>query len=62
MDMAKEDELRLKKQKKETISASINPSLIERLDAYCKEKGFYRANVVELAIEEYLDRKSKQKS
>lgn len=61
MDMAKERELRLKKNKKETISASVSPNVVARLEEYCSENGYYRANIIEEAVEEYLDKKLKKK-
>lgn len=42
------------------ISMRINGKLMERLDAYCQRQGRNRSEVVDRAIEEYLDRRDQQ--
>lgn len=59
MDMAKDDDL--KKQNKVSVSATINPELVERLEAFCEKMGYVRARVVEKAIEQYLDKEERKK-
>lgn len=60
MDMAKDDD-DLKTQNKVSVSATVKPSIVERLDEYCKNNGYIRARVIEKSIVEYLDREEKKK-
>ena len=60
VDMAKESDFRKKGEKSVTISASVKPSLAERLDEYCEENEMYRSNVIEIAVDEYLKKKGKK--
>lgn len=60
MDMAKEDEMRKKGENKIRLPpATIDPALLDQLNAYCAAKGLYRSNVVEKALEEYLKKHDK---
>jgi metal-responsive CopG/Arc/MetJ family transcriptional regulator len=59
MEMAKEG--RQKGKNKVTLpTCTIDPELLQRLDAFCLRASKYRSNAVEDAIEEYLDKKERE--
>lgn len=51
-----EREFRSKKDKKETLSASLPTATVLRLNEFCLKNRFYKSEIIEVAIEDYLDK------
>lgn len=60
MEMADENNLRVKGQRKPSVSATISKELYDRLEARAEKMGTYISNVVENAIKEHLNRLDKE--
>jgi predicted transcriptional regulator len=56
--MTKSDDLRSKKQRKETISGTVSIEIVECLDEFCEARGVYRSAVIERALSEFLKREN----
>lgn len=61
VEMAKESNLRLKGDNKVPLPARVKRSIFERINDYAEENGLIRNSVIEEALEDFLDKKDREK-